>query len=237
MTVTLTFAINIDMVCDYRNEEVNFYKSLARDDPDYFIPFYKCAPHNLQITDEDTHVVTASGDHFGGKTNNDVTKFDASWSTMNFIPDGIGQLLPNIESLELTSCKLFVLTQDDLKQFPKLKYLNIYNNKVEYLENNLFSLNPNIEWLRLWQNELKHIEMNAFVGLHNLKYLDMDKNDCISQVADSSDKVWAVANQAITACHDESVAEKYRPEPNEVEEEGGSRRKRIWGRVKNFFSG
>lgn len=87
-------------------------------------------------------------------------------NTMHFLPLGLGQFFPYLQILRIDESGLKTIGQEDLRQFPYLRNLRIYNSDIERLDSNLFYYNP----------ELKEIDISVnpklrYVGRDILKPL------------------------------------------------------------------
>ncbi|KAL7047834.1 hypothetical protein ACKWTF_003116 [Chironomus riparius] len=72
------------------------------------------------------------------------------------------------------------IRQSDLKPFSKLVTLYFPCNNIEMLEVDLFIFNHKLEFIDLSNNKIQFINSGAFDRLYKLSYLSLDNNICIN---------------------------------------------------------
>ena len=145
----------------------------------------ECTVRNLKVKHPNVTVTSISGTLSSVIDYNNITTFKVDSSPhLEFFPIGIEKFFPNIEEIEITDTGLKVLTQNDLKRFPKLKTLVAKENQLEHLDTNLFEFNDIIEEIDLSGNKLKHLPANSLRYLKNLKKLDLTDNICVNATAE-----------------------------------------------------
>lgn len=85
--------------------------------------------------------------------------------------------------------RLRELKQSDLKPYRKLKHLDLFENRIEYLERDLFKYNEDLEVVWFSSNRIKVIHETAFDGPKTLKKLYMGGNICIRESANTDEGV------------------------------------------------
>jgi hypothetical protein len=78
--------------------------------------------------------------------------------------------------------------QVDLKPFADLMVLNLYDNKIEYIERDLFKFNPKLSAISFEKNKISSIDIYAFDDLKSLTNLYLG-NVCITGSAKSHSEV------------------------------------------------
>jgi hypothetical protein len=153
---------------------------------------YQCRAEGNAITitdrsDRTIHAVT--GTHKSGKSNQDVK---AAWlynSNIFHFPLGLQNFFINLEAIAISNSHLKEVRKEDLKEHTKLRYLDLNDNDLEFIEAGLFDNNPKLELIDLHGNKLTHVDstaFNNFVG--KLKYLWLSRNVCQFEDANNIQK-------------------------------------------------
>lgn len=121
-------------------------------------------------------VVRVAGEHINDRTRKDVDTVAVFNINMRCIPDGLGGIFPNLETLSVVSCELDRITKEDLKGLNNLKHLALNGNKITRLPDNLFIDTPQIETLSFYGNRIKYIGRATFDPLTNLSYANFKLN-------------------------------------------------------------
>lgn len=108
-------------------------------------------------------------------------------SIVNFIPDGIHDMMPNLKVLTIISSDLMAVTRENLKQFGNsLELVQFSWNRLTSLDGNLFDFNSNLRAISFQGNvHIAHIGPEFFKNLVHMKYLsqvDLEICGCISQI-------------------------------------------------------
>ncbi|CAG9810387.1 unnamed protein product [Chironomus riparius] len=119
----------------------------------------------------------------------DVIALKIGFKLLNFIPSGIGRLLPKLLKLKVTNCELKEVMQVDLMQFPHLRILELSTNDIEVIGKDLFKFNPSLELIDLNYNNIKEIAGNVFDDLKHLKYLRLTGNLCTQLSSENIQKI------------------------------------------------
>lgn len=144
----------------------------------------ECNVRELEVKHPNETVTGISGTLSSVVNYDNITTFKVDSSPQfEYLPLGIEKFFPNIDKIEITGTGLKILTQDNLKRFPKLKTLVASYNELEYLDTNVFEFNDVIEEIDLSGNKLKHLPSNSFRVLRNLKKLDLMDNVCVNDTA------------------------------------------------------
>lgn len=94
-------------------------------------------------------------------------------------PQNVGLIFPNITTFTLSDGKLWRLRKEDLRQFPNQIELNYYDNKIQYLETDLFIYNPFLRTINLSKNEIMQVSQMLGISKHYyLGRLMLDENLC-----------------------------------------------------------
>jgi hypothetical protein len=163
---------------------------------------YTCKVSNqLNITSKSIARVTSSiGTHDPSKSNRDVELVNAFKKNIQYFPSGLGMLFPNLKGINMNSCGLKEVSQDDLRPFSKLSALHLDSNEIQILENGVFDYNPGLTVIDLDSNKLVHIDSNVFMRLTKLVFLGLNLNTCVSDSGNSTSSVQDVINTAVNQC-------------------------------------
>jgi len=115
---------------------------------------YWCDVKNaVNITTLDAaHVDDIYGTHLASYNNDNVTAFSVTIGQVHYFPHGLNKFFKNLKGIQIGNTGLKEFHQRDLKDFPKLMNLHLWNSNVEILEENLFKFNPNLDYIYLWSN-------------------------------------------------------------------------------------
>lgn len=95
----------------------------------------------------------------------------------------------NIAGLTINNSKLKKISQNDLKEFPKLKEIFIISNEVENLDSNLFEFNKSLKLVWIEGNKIKKIGAEIFDELHELIFINIREiQSCIGMKKIVEDK-------------------------------------------------
>jgi len=177
--------------------------------------FYYCsAQDHLNIDSPNrAEVESAIGKHLSNKNFDDVEGFDADNLTTHYFPRGLEKIFKNLKMIDINNGRLKEIHQADLKPFPKLVCLELYENDIESLEKGLFDYNPKLEMIWLSSNKIVHIDVNLFDNLVKLTYLSLDANRCISEFAENNtEKVKEIISYSKENCKDLVYLKKLFPD-------------------------
>lgn len=129
-------------------------------------------PSNRKI-----HEIT--GTHIGSRKNEDVKAVWIKTSNLLYFPSGLEEFFANVEGISIQRSKLLEIRAEDLKPFPKLKYLALNHNDLQVVEKDLFQFNSKLEFIHLANNKIAHVDQNVFNNfVDKLSYLYLSGNLC-----------------------------------------------------------
>lgn len=101
-----------------------------------------------------------------------------------YIPRGWRKFFKHsIAGLKIERSELRSLHAKDLKHFPKLVVLHLQGNFVEVLVHDLFAHTPHLKYINVRDNRITFVEPNAFDFLKNLIEIDFTNNICFDDAA------------------------------------------------------
>jgi len=163
---------------------------------------YFCYLQNVvNISSPDAATVDSiTGTHLTGYNNDKVQAIQFDIGQINYFPRGLNKFFKNLRGLQISGTGLKEIHQSDLKDFPKLINLYLFNNNLQVIEENLFQFNPNLELIYLHTNKLTYINPYVFSSLIKLNVLHLNPNTCININANNPTEVQNVIKTAISQC-------------------------------------
>lgn len=165
---------------------------------------YTCNVLSVDFSDDDmTRAWNVTGEHFDEElTDADVEgvaivneNFDGAF------PQGIGEIFPNLATIQIDESGIRELTRDDLMSYPNLLMIVLTGNELETLESNVFDGTPNMECINFNGNRIRHLGPRVFKRLDNLMALRLAENFCINAEAQMNQTALAeVLWQSSLAC-------------------------------------
>jgi Leucine-rich repeat (LRR) protein len=150
---------------------------------------YTCLQLSTGVTYNNESVTNMIGQHRWNKTNDDVQWLIFKISKLYFLPKRIDKFLPNLEYLLVNSMFLTALTAEDLKQFPKLRYLWAANNKIKAISHDIFDNNPDLQAFDFENNLIEEIDFRIVNRLNGTKVKgSFINNTCINMDSLKSEK-------------------------------------------------
>lgn len=146
-----------------------------------------------------TNVLGATKHHLQARSRFDVSNLEFlanALQTLNEIPLGLGKVFSNLVSLNVMYNQIIALTNRDMKQFAKLRFLFATANNITELRSDTFINNPKLEFLSLDFNKITRVGSNVFGSLKKLKTLYMYHNPCKANNAIGDiDRLQLIKNQ------------------------------------------
>jgi len=102
------------------------------------------------------------------------------------IPKGIVKYFPQLFRLSLENCGLTSISAEDLEPFPELKMLNLFDNKIQSLDSDLFKFTPQLIYVGLSSNQIIYIGRELILPLKNIENFRIMDNICISKEVEHS---------------------------------------------------
>lgn len=156
---------------------------------------------NPSIASPGTVITNVTGNHNSTMTNNNVTGFSSTQGTqfINFVPS-FSTIFPDIILIVILNAPIKEIHQSDLKEYSKLKTLFLGNNKITYLEADLFKFNLELHQIDLSLNKIKQVHFKAFAHLNKLDFLDISDNKCINEIAEGISQVLKLIEKIKQKC-------------------------------------
>lgn len=148
-----------------------------------------------------TSLVAVIGNHLDGKTNSDIEeiRIDNS-STLTSMPSNIGNLLPNLISVDIRAEQITSVTAEDLKQFPNLILLAISVGPIVSLDADLLKYTPKIQAFIVPSNKIMNVGQDLLTNLVDLKFVNFLSNPCLSYYASNPQQLEWLKNNLPLRC-------------------------------------
>lgn len=180
IAVSITSVLNIEIECDYRSSE-GFY--IKRNSKAYKYCCYISSSSITQLEDKD--VLTVTGAHQDGYSNNDVEALDfygQEDTTFLATFPKLAEVFPNFRYLLINIAYLNGFSNQDLKHFPDLEYIVILGCQINSLPSSLFQYNRKLKLIRIaFNEELDHVGRDIFKNLTNLQSVSFEGNKCLNE--------------------------------------------------------
>jgi hypothetical protein len=160
---------------------------------------YTCYIRNIEVTKKEV-VTEIKGSHEGTFTNGNLKALNIYGKTCNVIPSGFDTFFTDVEAFSVNESHLKTVTNEDLKQFPKLREIWLYTNDLEFLPSNLFEFNPKVEYIVFKHNKISYVGAEFFNYLPNLSKASFYSNVCINSAANELSELPALKKDIFDGC-------------------------------------
>ncbi|CAG9810103.1 unnamed protein product [Chironomus riparius] len=167
-------------------------------------------PYRCTIAEQpvrgDVVIDNVIGKHEAGKTNTDVAVANVKNIKSDRIPSGLAGFFPNVEGIFAFASLKTILLNEDLRSFPKLKYIDISQNRITSLPSDVFEDNPQMEWIDISDNRIKLVGLDILKNLKKLHYANFGTNYCIDELArDKTDIERTLKPRLVSMCQSHDV--------------------------------
>jgi hypothetical protein len=132
------------------------------------------------VTSPGLTVTAATGSHKPSMSHASVQGFIArTGPTLHFLPHGLSRIFPNLILVLVFDGRIKSVTQQDLKPFTKVRYLDLENNDLTVIEKDLLKFNTQLEVVRFNANRITRIHPTVFSHLGRLTFLVLLGNVCV----------------------------------------------------------
>lgn len=152
-----------------------------------------------------------NGDRPSNETNDEVEYLFTRGEYLPFMPFGITTFFKNLKALLYQSTSLNNISAEDLKPFPRLEFLDLFDNNLTWIHGNLFSFTPLLKYISLDSNNIKYIGQDLVTNLIDLEYLLLRENSCINSFATNHTIVEELAPQLSVLCTPQSETSTEEP--------------------------
>ncbi|CRK99762.1 CLUMA_CG013081, isoform A [Clunio marinus] len=145
---------------------------------------YTSTIDSSSITKPNTIIQTINGQHLDGKSDKDVEAILFIGTTVNYFPQGLNEIFPNLKAVYIGRCGLKSITRRDLDGLENIEVLRCYENKITSLPDNLFrNMNKLID-VSFSDNDLQCMSSDVLKPIlkNDLKFVDFRENRSIDAV-------------------------------------------------------
>lgn len=165
--------------------------------PEPFGELYTCTPY---FSSESGPLTGVSGDHQPGKSNQDVKVVSISGQALHRIPKNIDKFFQNLEGLSVSHCYLKFF-KDDLKDFPKLRFLLAnFNVNDEGINGDLLKALTQLEHVNFDYNEIANVGPGLLSHSPKLAFASFQGNLCIDSKTNTSYTVADIGRELSFKC-------------------------------------
>lgn len=139
--------------------------------------------------------------HLAGKSDRDLTvvQYQGDRSCKR-IPRGFQNLMSNLEALYFKGCGIKTVSKADLSPLPKLILLHLGDNKISYLEGNLFQANLKLKYVVFEKNELSFVSPSLFDNFVSITLASFYGNPCVRSKSETVSSLEYIRRSLITDC-------------------------------------
>ncbi|KAG5668391.1 hypothetical protein PVAND_016331 [Polypedilum vanderplanki] len=194
--ISIISAVEINCVFDKRLSLVGLiYHCILDSEPSITLPY--------------TFITATNGNHQSSMNNENVQAFYSGSLNhiINYIPHGLDKIFPNLIAIMIFFGRIKEIHQKDLEQFPKLKQLSLWQNDIEYLEEDLFKFNPELIVVNFGKNKISKIFPTIFDHLHQLESLSLNGNKCVNKFEEKRSDVIKLIKEIKEICSPSNISE------------------------------
>lgn len=169
------------------------------------LEFYRCKIEGVSITTQYQVIEIVAGTHKKFKNDSSVEEFTPqhSLNTINYFPRDLDKHFPNIKKIYMAEVELKEIHQSDLKPFVHLELLSLNGNQLEYLEVDLLKFNLKIKAFTAKNNKILYIDSQVFDHLSKLTHLQLTGNICdLRSVKGNREDVLNLIEEVKVKCSD-----------------------------------
>lgn len=149
---------------------------------------YQCAAKDQKVSGHGS-VDKVLGTHVASKNDTDTKLISLKKIKTERLPKNFHKFFPNLEGIFAFSMGLKTVVKDDLKDFPKLRYLDMGFNRLDTLPSNLFDNNLELEWIDFSDNLLRNIGVKLLDTLPKLDFANFEGNRCVDRRAQNKNNL------------------------------------------------
>ncbi|CRK99780.1 CLUMA_CG013088, isoform A [Clunio marinus] len=161
----------MELVCEFR---YSYSDAIER------INYTSCI-YTSSITQPNTIIQKINGKHLDGKSDKDVEGICFTNTTVNYFPQGLNKIFPNLKTVQVHNCGLKSITRRDLIGLENIQELSCYHNKITSLPDNLFRNMKKLIDISFFDNELHCMSSELLMPIlkNDLKFVDFRENRSI----------------------------------------------------------
>jgi len=137
---------------------------------------YVCEVTEIEKFDTTGTILGFFGKHIDGKCNDDVEAFIIREIKLHCFPCGLTKIFPNLKYLSVNSCGLKRINKFDLREYSKLRQLNLNGNRLTILPEDLFKFTQQLETISFYGNQIEFIGLKLLDPLEHLMHANFKMN-------------------------------------------------------------
>lgn len=137
---------------------------------------YTCEAFEVVIEQPKVVITSITGEHFSGRTTEDVHQLHVNKQILLFIPNGLAQVFTKLKALVLEGTSLTAIERNNFVDLHNLTALILPYNELMEIPDDAFADLAKVEFLSLGLNEIKSLSENVFTGMISLKRLHLHEN-------------------------------------------------------------
>lgn len=170
---------------------------------------YRCAG-TISLDGEYSDKITdLYGTHQPENRNDDVEGLIIRSQNMEFFPENIDAIFPNIKLLNFPLNSISHVSNAHLIPFPNLEFLALYGNKITSLDSDLFSGLNALKFINLGRNGIKHIGHDFILPKFGEIYFYL--NACIDEDAITAGQITLLRLSLMIKCPPEPAISQSQP--------------------------
>lgn len=146
------------------------------------------------------YVTEVSQNHNSGRSNRHVTSVLITNQNIGFVPRGIGKFFPNLESLHMSNTGVEDISYYDIESLPMLRQLDLFSNRIQVVQTDLFWYNPRIQHVSFDSNPIRSVSASVFDFRYDLVTLNFPTTSCIHAAAAGRDAVINLVSRLNIEC-------------------------------------
>lgn len=185
---------------------LNLYCSLDKAQWKFVAEKVRCnvqkAYFNESKHDEKLYNVFTEGSH----SLSEVEIIEIAEKSFPYIPRNWKQHFGDrIIGLKIVNSELETVSALNLKDFPKLMFLELKGNPLIVVPEDLFLHTPNIQYFGVADNEIRVVGKGAFNKTLKLEEIDFSNNFCLDAKADNREATLELVKTFVTSCRPDGV--------------------------------
>lgn len=112
-----------------------------------------------------------SQNHLEGRSDSDVAGVRIRDQAVGFVPLGINNFFPNLESFDMMRSDVAEVSSEALRGLSRLRQFSLFVNRVQIIDEALFRDNPHVIGISFGNNIVRHVAHKVFDHLSHLDSL------------------------------------------------------------------
>lgn len=192
---------------------------------------YTCKVKEASIKEPGTEITAFIGEHLPDRSNSDVVAISFNCTVVEFFPRGLQKLFPNLKALQIRSCGLKKISQEDVIGLENLEDFCLKNNELRSLPSDLFIGFQKLQEISFKSNKLEFLSSKLFepIAANGLQYVSFTNNKKINSFFELGKKKSVASLQKLMMVIDEKCHKPTEDKEKEkFDREFAARFKELW---------